>query len=321
MAARKVHSPDEDYLVEVATTRPEDNSAGYLVETINVRELDNWHCEVVSNGNRSQLEEKKAIGADMSALLRRHSHEGTRIGDLSSITVQYVRKHGIPGRRYAVGPSIQKLKRIDRESAFTTYCHASGGDSCVFVDIDLNKSMPQIFWNEASDVMGDDDARKELDMIQTYLENSSEWLNFLERYADTDRDGAKKMILKLFFLGVPETDLPFLWKLSTTIRAAADVLLSNPKFAYLADMFQSRRNPTASRLHYALAAKEDEILSMVETALKDAMPDAAICTYMFDGAILRMKRDSMHKLDTVLQQVGERFNVTFKKRVFRSEVL
>ena len=80
-----------------------------------------------------------------------------------------------------------------------------------------------------------------------------------------------------------------MWALAAEVRRAAEIVLESPQFDYLKNMFKDRPIPTASRLHYAIASVEDAIVSAAEDALALAVPSAKIMTYMFDGAVVKVK--------------------------------
>lgn len=308
-AARGAAEADEDYDVDVQAPIEGDTNAGHLWEIVNVKTLEEF-AATASEDRRAKIEE----------YLRRHQREGHREGDYSTMKVLYIRKHGMPGRRYAVGPSLQKLNRAERAAALTTYAGASGCASDVFVDVDINGSMPHIFWNLLCEIMGVEEATDELAIIPTYLEKRQQWSELLQKYFGVDGHEAKKMILKLFFLAAPQCDLPFLWLLAVSIQKAAGILLSADHFRYLEGLFKDRRNPVASRLHYALAATEDAILSALEQAVAEAFPASRFTTYMFDGAVVKLNAVDAGLLGDVLQKVGEQFNVSFKASAFPTDM-
>ncbi len=76
-------------------------------------------------------------------------------------------------------------------------------------------------------------------------------------------------------------------------------------------MFSDRRNPTATRMHFALASMEDAILQDVEAAILESA-DAKINVYMFDGAIATVREGDMESLEQSLSQVGNKWHVNFK---------
>ena len=95
------------------------------------------------------------------------------------------------------------------------------------------------------------------------------------------------------FLGTPSNDLPLMWGLAFEFREASKVIIADARFAYLDGNFGERRNPMASRLHYAIAKVEDAIVSDAENQLRDRSTegDIEIVTYMFDGGVVRASYD------------------------------
>ena len=52
--------------------------------------------------------------------------------------------------------------------------------------------------------------------------------------------------------------------------------------------FQERPNPKSTRLHFALAAIEDKIISALQESLASEGLTDAVVTYMFDGCVIRL---------------------------------
>ena len=310
LKARGFHSPDEDYDAVGPDGYGSDEICGQLVERINLAELIKEY-ETMPQGS------SKAV---VVSLINRHRSEGEQDGDFSEIIVHYVRKHGIPGRRYAVGPSVQKICRSARKAAFTVEASPSADDQCVFVDVDIGNAVPTLHWNEMCEIMGVIDATAELMPLPVLLQHVGPWRQFCQQYCEVDEDTAKTMILKLFSLGLPDTDFPFLWQLAVAIARSADILLGQPRFEYLKRLFSDRRNPTASRMHYALSAKEDHILNDLELQLHSTVPGARIVVYMYDGAVIQMAGDKMSALRECLAAVSHRFNIKYKVAAFPQNV-
>ena len=61
--------------------------------------------------------------------------------------MSYNRKHGVPGRRYAEGASLQRLSRSLRAAALRS-------DYETF-DVDMTNAFPTLLWNELRDLVGD----------------------------------------------------------------------------------------------------------------------------------------------------------------------
>lgn len=132
---------------------------------------------------------------------------------------------------------------------------------------------------------------------------------FLAEYTGTSVKESKKELIKVVHMGRPKYEIPFLWDLSVEIRQAAEDLLGLPKFEYLQGLFEDRRRPLASKLHYALASIEDAILSDMELEL-GAIPSLSYNTYMFDEAIVLVGRDELEELTTRLRHVGDRRQIS-----------
>ena len=100
-----------------------------------------------------------------------------------------------------------------------------------------------------------------------------------------------------------------------------------PRFRHLHAMLKDRRSPTTTRLHFALASVEDEIVQDLEARVGVAAagvfgehvagePLANVVTLMFDGAILRVRRSGLSSLRRVLDDMGARWNVEFTISIF-----
>ena len=177
---------------------------------------------------------------DLRAHIRRLKADGVREGDYTAIPVQYSRHAQLGGRRYAKGMAAQKTTREARTVAF--------GDSAV--DVDIANSTPSILLNLLRELAPLDN----YPMLQKYCNHYGSWRAFLADYQEIQQRGAKKSIIKLFYGGKPDVELPFLWALGTEVSRATDEILAAVKFRYLQDHFRGRRDPRASRLSYAAAA-------------------------------------------------------------------
>ena len=70
------------------------------------------------------------------------------------------------------------------------------------------------------------------------------------------------------------------------MQAIANLLLVQPEYRPLNNLFKDRPHPTSSRLHYALAAVEDDILRDIRSALAENPDAGTVVCYMFDGAVI-----------------------------------
>ena len=270
--------------------------------------------------NVVRLEEDLESGAISSKqvmvrqLLDRYARHGKRSGDFAILTVEYVRKHGVPGRWYAKGPSIQLyLSKFARHSGFATSPADTPGAGRVFVDVDINNCFFTILCNLVTNELQD---TTDIGTLLSFKTHYAEWRNFLAEYLRIPLKAAKKLLIRLVHLGRPQHDIPFLWNLATQIRQAVTVLLEMDRFQYLQSKFSDRPNPTATRLHYALASVEEEIMVDLGQSVTQHVPDCTINALMFDGAVLRMSESSIPELHRVLEAVGTRHSVTFSTSRF-----
>ena len=123
------------------------------------------------------------------------------------------------------------------------------------------------------------------------------------------------MLVKLVHLGKPTSDIPFLWNLSVDMHEAVENLLKLQNLAYLDGMFATRRNPRASKMHYALASVEDAILKDVEQEVLN-IPSASINTLLFDGALVLVNEVDVDELKRRMALVGDRWRVSFSVDVW-----
>ena len=66
-------------------------------------------------------------------------------------------------------------------------------------------------------------------------------------YLDVDAALAKKSISRIFGLGMPESDVLFLWSLASDVAQAAHLVLQTPDNRNLQGMFSDRAHPRATR--------------------------------------------------------------------------
>jgi len=83
-----------------------------------------------------------------------------------------------------------------------------------------------------------------------------------------------------------------LWDLSAQLHEAIDLVLQDDKFLYLSNKFGSRRNPKATRMHFALASIEDAIIQSIERKIQGTI-GARINVLMFDGIVLTIPRHEL----------------------------
>ena len=153
--------------------------------------------------------------------------------------------------------------------------------------------------------------------LNSYKENPAGWRTGLAEYLGLgDEAHAKRLLIATLCWGLPKTDVPMLWALASDTRRAAGVVLASPRFAYLTSLFSERRNPTATRMSYALGAVEDDIVTAVQTRMAAHLPEITAEALMFDGAILSMPAESEAQLEHLLASVGETKGVSFTIKHF-----
>ena len=255
---------------------------------------------------QESLSEGTAQDADF---LERYLRSCTRYpnSDFGEVTIEYYRKHGIPGRLYAKSPAGQWMCKEDRAIAFQVPVGSSyGGGAKVFVKIDINNCFATLFYNEL-------DSHIDLDLYGTFVCYKSHyklWRQFLSEYLNVNTHEAKKILTAIVHLGLPKHDVPFLWNLGIDMQRGIEFLLGLPKFAYLNGLFEERRNPAASRFHYAMAAIEDHIVTETIKALEE-IESVAVNTLIFDGAIFIADEVDLDRFRQVVHVMGDRFRVAF----------
>ena len=127
--------------------------------------------------------------------------EGIIEGDIARARVAYCRKHGLPGRRYAKGPSLQMLTKEARGVAMNfTY-----EDSYV-VDIDIRNAHPTLLMNMLKDVSPE--LHSSCTAWSAYNANVDEWRGMMSDLLDIPVTEAKTHLVKLFYLARPARDIP-----------------------------------------------------------------------------------------------------------------
>ena len=138
----------------------------------------------------------------------------------------------------------------------------------------------------------------------------------VENGIETPISEAKVILIALYFSGLPQHDVPFLWALACEIKKAINIILGNPKFAYLDALFADRRCPSATRIHYALASIEDRIVSELEKAIVSVAPGARVMTLLFDGFVVEVLPSQVDAVKGAVLVVAEENKVNVKVREF-----
>ena len=247
-----------------------------LIETVNLARLE---AAAAFDQNLLDIAGDGPCRADalalrtLNAYIARCRAEGRCYGLYCDLRVIYYIKFGIPGRRYPRGPALAKLKRCYRTVACDALCF----------QIDQKNAIPCIAWDMAQQFLAN--ATERLNSWHLYQENYKEWRCFMQDYADIPLSDAKKSITKMFGLGLPDYDIPFLWALSMDVYTFRAALQRSPKYNRLSAMFTDRKNPEATRFFYALSPVEDE-RTMRAVSMFEIDAFASISALIFDGAIM-----------------------------------
>ena len=132
----------------------------------------------------------------------------------------------------------------------------------------------------------------------------------MAEYVGIDINSAKKELSAIFHLGKPSCSLPFLWHFSKDMHNAVETLLGLPRFAYLENMFRDRRNPVASRLHFAFASIEGDIMTDAEKELLTIHGLHVNC-YVFDGMVVYAGEQQLADIHNKLTSVGRKWKANF----------
>ena len=282
--------------------------AGSLTETINFVKLE--------EACYGQVGEKFDCAR---AYLERHRREGDRRSDYSTISVKYVQKYNTPGRRYARGPSAQRLSNSLKKMAFASETNVCASYSQVFetFDIDVVNAFMQFLWNELCSVVGDG-VEIEYGVLTAVVTNPEGFREFLANYFGVPTKAIKKQLVAILHCGRPQSDLPLLWALAVEMRKATMTVLEQPKFHYLNKRFTSRRFPQATRLHYALSTIEDKLMQDLKVELAREFPDTAtVQVYMFDGVVVRFTSlGNAPRLRALLDDFGKKQGVKLTMELF-----
>ena len=217
-------------------------------------------------------EDKQAFQL-LNAYIARCEAEGRCYGIYCDLSIVYYVKFGMPGRRYPRGPALAKLKKRYRAAACDGLCFM----------VDQNNAVPSIGWYNAQRLLPNADER--LPTWPLYQEHYRDWRNFMTEYASLTSKEAKRSITKIFGLGLPDYDVPFLWALALDVSIFKDAALRAPENKHLSSMFATRRNPEATRLFYSVSPEEDkrtqQVIGVYE---RDGLAQPSAC--IFDAAIM-----------------------------------
>ena len=194
---------------------------------------------------------------------------------IGALAVPYANTNAY-GRKYARGPSLQKIGRAGRDAALRT----------IGVDVDMENCHPSIMRillerTHTSDGEDVDYVRRTYPMMTLYADNYKKWRNFCMGYYEVDLETENGYIIKIYYGGgCPRGDVPFLHALRVEVANAKKYLTSHRFYERLGSYYSSRRNPIVSHLSAILSFEEDSLL----TYICQAMERPPICL-MCDGAV------------------------------------
>jgi hypothetical protein len=265
-----------------------DSAAGKCIEVVDLEALQTY---IKTKDKRNTA--VKAVANYIKKVGRDGSTDDRFPGKVCH-EVAYIRKFGIPGRRYCVGPSLQTIGREARAVA----CSSTS------LDCDFQASIPSVCKLLAHRYEIADDCRS----LLLYVQHPQAWKSFISEYYEVNEDDAKKMILRTFFGGKPADGNPWLWGLLSDVIRIREKVLADAKFAYLGGMFCDRPNPLMSRFAYAVFSEEDALLEGLLERLFFTFQDAVVVSaLMFDGLILACpnKEDMREDLVVCLSEFSQ----------------
>ena len=192
------------------------------------------------------------------------------------------------GRKYARGPSLQKIGRAGRNAAL----RKNG------VDVDMENCHPSLMRiplgkTHTSDGEDGGYVKRTYHMVILYTDNYRKWRNFCMGYYDVDVDTAVGHINKIYYGGgCHRGELPSLHALRVAVAKATEYLTPQRFYERLGLYYTARRRPISSHLSLILSFEEDALL----TYICEAMDGLQICL-MYDGAVFgRSNLDDVSKM-------------------------
>ena len=133
--------------------QPEDD-LGVAPAEVEVTEVSEWIniTQLIHDLADGTITRKRHM---VDALLRAY-RDVERRGNFGVLVAKYFRKHGIAGRWYAKGPSVQSyLSKFARASGFHIEHGSSAGANTIFIDIDISNCYVTILCNLLLDELND----------------------------------------------------------------------------------------------------------------------------------------------------------------------
>ena len=280
---------------------PADRTICTLTETVNLSRLESV---ALAEARARETEAASVDGAALrmlQAYIARCRAEGRCYGMYCDLDVQYYVKFGLPSRRYPRGPSLAKLSKRYKAVACDALCFS----------VDQKNAFPNIAWAMAQDLVPNVEDR--LTTWPLYQKHYKEWRSFMAEYASIAPRDAKKCITKMFGLGLPDYDVPFLWAMAMDIAIFKDALQRSPQYASLATMFGERNNPEATRFFYALSPEEDSRTQQA-VSMFEQNSFASVSALIFDGAIMTSganRRDLQERCEACERILGFQITLEF----------
>ena len=183
--------------------------------------------------------------------------------------------------------------------------------SPVVLDIDIDDCFTTLAVNKVEEHLD----MTNISVIRAKKEHNKLWRSALAKYMATDAKTAKKELQAILHMGWPTHELAMLWNLALEVQKAIEFILGLPEFLYLQEHFGNRRNPQATRVHYAMSSIEDAILSDLVREL-EFIPDLRVNTYMFDGALVLTRGEQVGEVKKMMKKVEQKWKVTFSVEVW-----
>lgn len=97
-------------------------------------------------------------------------------------------------------------------------------------------------------------------MLASFMVNRKDWRSFIAKYGGLTSSESKTFFLSMLYNNPPSYEVPFILALYNEMYRASQLFMSDGSRSYLHELFGSRDNPSASRLHYGISAIEDKLL-------------------------------------------------------------
>ena len=222
---------------------------------------------------------------------------GIDVGEgLKKIEVSYYRINGV-GRRYASGPSLQRLSKQARKVAFQN----------LGFEIDMVNAGFSLLYLEIKNV----NQSENYPIIKKLIENPKTFRSMLSEYYDEEIENSKLRIIKTLYGAIPEDDNPFLWKLLYEVVCATKTLLEIDDYKKLFQEDPGKNEKLFSKLFQIITISEDRLMVSLEKEVKDKISNCNVSLRIFDGLELNIDPCGRKQLEEIVQTYSRSNGVNF----------